>query len=89
MNYRSYLEYLASPAWRARATHAKRRQDYQCFRCCRSGLPLEVHHFTYARLGDEWPEDLVALCESCHAAVHDLLPHLSREQQELPFTVAA
>ena len=29
----------------------------------------EAHHRTYERFGDELPEDLVPLCELCHAAV--------------------
>jgi hypothetical protein len=30
----------------------------------------EVHHLTYARLGDEPLSDLLGLCKSCHRAIH-------------------
>lgn len=32
---------------------------------------LEVHHRTYERLGNERPEDLVALCWCCHDEITD------------------
>ncbi len=35
--------------------------------------PLDVHHRTYAHLGDERPWELVAGCEPCHARLHDRL----------------
>jgi hypothetical protein len=51
---------------------------------------LEVHHLTYERLGWEQPDDLLVLCERCHAVLHGRQPpknrsglgprHLSRVQ---------
>jgi hypothetical protein len=35
---------------------------------------LEVHHRTYERLGRERPEDLLVLCEKCHAVEHGREP---------------
>jgi hypothetical protein len=34
---------------------------------------LEVHHRTYARLGFEQPDDLIALCHDCHQDHHRAL----------------
>jgi len=31
---------------------------------------LDLHHFTYARLGNEWPSDVVALCRVHHDERH-------------------
>lgn len=34
---------------------------------------LDVHHVTYARLGQELPEDLEVLCRSCHDKRHRIV----------------
>lgn len=34
------------------------------------GKGYQVHHLTYARMGNEHPEDLVALCPKCHTKRH-------------------
>ena len=77
-----YEAHLQSAAWasirRERLEHAR----WQCERCRRDGVPLEVHHVTYARLGREDLADLWALCETCHAEVHHRLP----AQALLPFS---
>jgi len=64
-----YREYLASPEWRTRAEEAKRRAGGRCMLCNSSG-PLQAHHRTYDRVGNEAPDDLVALCDDCHAGYH-------------------
>jgi 5-methylcytosine-specific restriction endonuclease McrA len=45
---------------------------------CVTGVPIrcsrratEAHHLTYIRLGHELPEDLMAVCDSCHRAMHN------------------
>jgi hypothetical protein len=35
------------------------------------GKGYQVHHKTYARMGNEHPDDLVALCPQCHAKRHN------------------
>jgi hypothetical protein len=81
----AYLEYMASPAWRAYRTAWWQSYDRQfpvrkCY-CC--GIPqsalkrsLELHHRTYERLGAERWEDLVPVCgprsvggNGCHQAI--------------------
>jgi hypothetical protein len=64
-----YLSYLRSAEWRARADTAKARFGNRCALCNSEG-PLEAHHRTYERAGDELPEDIVALCADCHRAFH-------------------
>jgi hypothetical protein len=72
----SYRSFLASPVWARtrrtalyRAAHRCQAVDSSGHRCeARSGL--EVHHLTYARVGDEDWDDLVVLCRAHHAATH-------------------
>jgi hypothetical protein len=64
-----YTAYLASPEWQARAVAAKVRAGGRCMLCNSTG-PLDTHHRTYERVGDELPEDLVALCRDCHDGYH-------------------
>jgi hypothetical protein len=61
--------YLQTQQWRCRRAEVIQRQKFKCWRC---GIEkrLSVHHLSYDRLGDEEPSDLVALCRSCHTAVH-------------------
>ena len=60
---------MGSGGWRRRRAAAIRRAGRRCQRCGARG-PLDVHHLTYRTLGRERPGDLLALCESCHGAVH-------------------
>ncbi len=43
-----------------------------CCHECGNTRGLEVHHKTYAHLGDEQPQDLEVLCDCCHAERHAL-----------------
>ncbi len=71
-NPAEYLDYLASPEWRAKRMLALKRAGFCCQLCNYGGAPLDVHHRTYARLGDERVEDLTVLCRKCHDAFHAL-----------------
>lgn len=37
---------------------------------CGSTKKIHVHHKTYARMGNEKPEDLQVVCASCHSEIH-------------------
>lgn len=72
-----YQEYLRSPRWRLIRT-IRRARDGRC-RTCRNGLPLEVHHASYKRLGKWKPFglgliwellDVITVCETCHERLH-------------------
>lgn len=65
----AYGGYLASPEWRARRAKVMRRASGQCEGCA-DAPATEVHHLTYERWGREMLFDLVALCGSCHDAIH-------------------
>jgi toxin-antitoxin system PIN domain toxin len=55
-----------APRWCAAGTPRGRRGD------CGAGVPTEVHHLTYERLGAERDGDPVALCAPCHRGAHPL-----------------
>lgn len=61
----SYHAYLASDAWQRKRRAVLRRAGYRCERCGWAG-PLDIHHLTYARFGNEELSDLKALCRECH-----------------------
>lgn len=61
----AYPLYLRTPEWNQKRKEALRRAGYRC-ELCGVRESLDVHHKTYVRRGDEWPEDLVALCGRCH-----------------------
>jgi 5-methylcytosine-specific restriction endonuclease McrA len=64
-----YAEYLQSPEWQARRRSAFERAGFECT-LCPENRALEVHHKTYARIGNERDEDLVVLCYWCHRKHH-------------------
>ena len=64
-----YTTHLSSAAWQITRKRTIRRAGFRCARCKARG-PLDVHHLTYERLGHERPEDVIALCRSCHRREH-------------------
>jgi hypothetical protein len=65
-----YQEYLRTDHWHDRRTVALERANNRCQVCNRTDR-LQVHHRTYERRGEEQPEDLIVLCNSCHRLFHD------------------
>lgn len=69
----AYQDYINSRAWEVMRARVIARDGGVCRKCgCRghSKAPLQVHHMTYARFGNERDEDLITLCKTCHKAVH-------------------
>ena len=66
-----YDEYIASPMWARRKREAIECAGRRCQLCGESNAMLEVHHNTYAHLGNERPADLCVLCVPCHETFHD------------------
>jgi hypothetical protein len=64
-----YLDYLQSDAWKLRRRKVLERCDRLC-EGCREEQITEVHHRTYAHVGDELLFELVGLCDACHAKAH-------------------
>lgn len=68
-----YEQYLQSKHWRVKVRPpALERARYRCQLCGKDpgSPPLEVHHNNYARLGQELPSDVIALCDACHRKHH-------------------
>jgi 5-methylcytosine-specific restriction endonuclease McrA len=66
---REYRRYLKTEGWKQRRQVALDRAAGFC-EDCGARTKLEVHHRTYERRGAERPEDLVAVCGSCHEERH-------------------
>lgn len=72
LGFASYSDYLSGDHWK------KFKRDYKKSglpRCCAvcSGGPIQLHHNTYERLGNELFSDMTPLCREHHEAVHDWL----------------
>lgn len=72
LGYEDYSDYLRSPQWGAVKRRYRESLLPQECGLCRSDGPLEFHHKTYERVGEEELRDIVPLCHGCHSMVHDL-----------------
>ena len=72
--YDNYPNYLNSDDWSKKAEIAKGRAGWRCQLCNKSKdvTTLHTHHRTYERIYHELPDDLIVLCEDCHAKFHDI-----------------
>lgn len=68
LGYRDYNQYLAGEYWK---TFVRSLGKKPCFCCGRK--ETQYHHITYERFGKESPQDVVAVCGSCHVAIHRLV----------------
>ena len=64
-----YDAYLLTDAWRAKRAQALARDRGVCQGCFQRPA-TQVHHLTYAHLGDELLFELMSVCDDCHARVH-------------------
>jgi 5-methylcytosine-specific restriction endonuclease McrA len=76
----TYNKLLRHPEWFARRREILQRDDHTC-RCCGASEHLHVHHRAYlyhATTGQPvlpwaYPDHLlIVLCDSCHAAGHQI-----------------
>lgn len=65
-----YEEYLKSPEWHSKRLEVLRRAGGVCERC-HVRCATQVHHLSYANMGDEPLADLLAVCAPCHEHEHD------------------
>lgn len=74
-----YAKYIRSPKWKAKRAEVILRAGGTCERC--SIWPVvNVHHLTYARLGDERLTDLMGVCAMCHDQIHKEGKQVASEQ---------
>ena len=71
-----YADYLNTAHWQELRYAKLDEADHRC-QLCYSPYRLQVHHRTYCRLGEELDSDLIVLCATCHARVHNRLPRQS------------
>jgi 5-methylcytosine-specific restriction endonuclease McrA len=64
-----YDQYLHSRQWDLIRRQVRAKYKNTCQECFKAGK-VEVHHKTYEWIGAEHLDDLVALCRSCHKALH-------------------
>jgi hypothetical protein len=65
---RTYAEKLRDPRWIEKRDHIRKRANYACEECAKSGY-VEVHHCCYVRGWQPWeyPDYLLkCLCRNCH-----------------------
>jgi hypothetical protein len=71
-----YTEYMHSAKWSQRKQRLYHKRGYVCETCGAVGVPLDVHHKNYDRLGHELDDDLLIVCRDvCH-------PKADRERVE-------
>jgi 5-methylcytosine-specific restriction endonuclease McrA len=61
----NYHEYLNSKLWKQRRQAKLAKAKHRC-EICGERDSLEVHHKTYAHLGNEDTNELIVLCRGCH-----------------------
>lgn len=66
-----YDAYISSPAWRGRRERFFFEHRRICQSCRTRTGTLELHHISYAHIGDERDDELAALCDHCHEKVHN------------------
>lgn len=65
-----YHKYLESLHWQQLRVRYISSRDFNCFACGEHKAGMNLHHLTYRRIGDEWLDDLIPLCFSCHRLAH-------------------
>jgi len=72
MEYSNYQEYLRHPRFRAIRITVMMRAGGVC-EDCKEKPASEVHHLRYPKWGTfDVPENLVAICHSCHCKRHNV-----------------
>lgn len=77
----TYKEYMKSPEWAIKRIEAFQHHG-KCCSMCGTERSLEVHHLTYARMGNELMSDLQILCKTHHQQAHDILPMSELDRAE-------
>jgi 5-methylcytosine-specific restriction endonuclease McrA len=81
LSKKDYYNYIKSEDWQKmrKKYYAsgmrnlfKLQGKWKCYCCLTDNVPLDLHHRTYKRLGEENLHDLVPVCRSCHDLIHEL-----------------
>jgi len=66
-----YLAHLQSPRWSGLRRQVFLRAGGICEGCGTRPI-TEVHHLSYAHVGEEFLFELVGLCATCHQRLHGI-----------------
>lgn len=77
-----YQAYLCSPEWWQRRDAVMERAGGRCEKC-HYATADHVHHLTYIRKYHERLEDLIAICEECHTAIHRPKRQIPEEEEKI------
>lgn len=69
--FRWYGEYLRSKEWKNKRQMVLNRDSFIC-QGCLSKKATQVHHLSYAHVGNEPLFELVSLCENCHNSITEM-----------------
>lgn len=70
--YLSYSDFLHSNEWRDIKNNLFSIRGKKCEKC-ESTVRIQVHHKHYNKpWGEEKPEDLLIVCETCHEKIHGI-----------------
>lgn len=65
-----YEKYIRSERWYMRARQYYRQYGKQCA-VCNTDDQITLHHMSYAHMGNERDNELVALCKTHHSEYHE------------------
>ncbi len=71
----TWPKYKNTPEGRSLCSRVILRAGNRCEMCNKGGVPLQIHHRSYDRYGQERIDDCRALCRDCHARHHDVPPN--------------
>lgn len=70
-NKTNYEKYLESEKWKKTRIRIAQQRNYTCEICSKVVYGrFNIHHRTYAHLGNELDDELMFLCENCHTELH-------------------
>ena len=69
LGFETYSDYLNSVFWKDKREHIIETFGNKCSNC-EAKMGLQVHHLSYANVGNEQLEDVIVLCRSCHYKLH-------------------
>jgi len=82
MSRSNYGQMLKDPIWQKKRLEILSRDNWQCQVCQDTQTTLNVHHKEYAESGQPWDateEQLITLCEVCHAFESEYRPFHERQ----------
>lgn len=78
-----YEYYMRSDDWRAKRTERLEMDGYTCQVCGRTDAPLQVHHRSYANLGNESLDELITVCKPCHSIISQIEREVEEKAREI------